>query len=65
MPPRKTLCGGYPPPSDAGWGTPPQVKAGWGPPPHVDRQTRVKLLPSLVLRTRAVTDVNCGWLFIS
>ena len=40
--------GGYPPPSRPGRGTPP--------PPQLwtDTQTRVKTLPSLVLRTRAV-----------
>ena len=52
-PPHLNLGQGTPPCLDLGWGTP--LSAGWGTPSrNVDRQTPVKIVPSLVLRTRAV-----------
>ena len=51
------------PPARPGMGYPPPARPGMGypPPPQMwtDTQTRVKTLPSLVLRTRAVISHDC------
>ena len=48
---------------DLGWGTPLVGWMGYPPPRNVKRQTPVKTVPSLVLRTRAVKMLVKGCIF--